>query len=342
MASMLGGTPYRGQGSRSRGGGTLVPVRPGYRKGQRGCPIGHPFRQETRGVRPGRVMQEEAPHPLGDPVIGIRRLVLGAATLAAAGGMIVGPAPAHAWGPAGSPIHPGVQVITGGTNQCTANFVFQDSAGTVYLGQAAHCASTGGSTSTNGCITPTMPINTTVSIQGAQYPGTMVYNSWITMKGLTPPESNGSACAYNDFSLIQLDSRDFARVNPSVPYFGGPTGLRTTGFGVGSEIYSYGNSSLRFGLSATSPKRGISIGDTGAGWSHALYTVSPGIPGDSGSGFMDATGKAYGVLSTLAIAPYAGSNNAGDLAKELDYLHANSPFTTVQLVNGTVGFADPV
>jgi hypothetical protein len=275
-------------------------------------------------------------------VIRFRRLVLGAASLAAAGGMIVGPAPAHAWGPLSSPIHPGVQTITGGTNQCTANFIFQDSAGIVYIGQAAHCASTGSATSTNGCSSAatTMPINTTVTVGGAQYPGKMVYSSWITMKAI--PETDSSACAYNDLALVQLDSRDYARVNPSVPYFGGPTGLRTAGFGTGSLIYSYGNSSLRFGIAATSPKRGITTGDAGGGWSHNLYTVTPGIPGDSGSGFMDSTGKAFGVLSTIEATPRPGSNNAGDLAKELDYLHAHTSFTTVQLVNGTVGFADPL
>ena len=36
------------------------------------------------------------------------------------------------------------------------------------------------------------------------------------------------------------------------------------------------------------------------GWSHDVYTVTPGIPGDSGSGFLDADGRAFGTLSTVA------------------------------------------
>ncbi|MBV9285900.1 MAG: serine protease, partial [Acidimicrobiia bacterium] len=48
-------------------------------------------------------------------------------------------------------IHPGDQTYTNGA-QCTANFVFSDGTST-YLGQAAHCSSTGSNTDTNGCTT---------------------------------------------------------------------------------------------------------------------------------------------------------------------------------------------
>jgi hypothetical protein len=66
-----------------------------------------------------------------------------------------------------------------------------------------------------------------------------------------------------------------------------------------------------------------------------VYTLTPGIPGDSGSGFLNAQGQAIGVLSTLALAPLAGSNNVSDLAHMLDYMHTHSSFTGVQLANGT-------
>ena len=35
--------------------------------------------------------------------------------------------------------------------QCTANFVYTDGAGNVYVGYAAHCAGKGEATDTNGC-----------------------------------------------------------------------------------------------------------------------------------------------------------------------------------------------
>jgi hypothetical protein len=43
------------------------------------------------------------------------------------------------------------------------------------------------------------------------------------------------------------------------------------------------------------------LGDDGAGWSHNVATVTPGVPGDSGSAFLDANGRALGVLSTLPL-----------------------------------------
>ena len=243
---------------------------------------------------------------------------------------------AISWAPASkATVHPGVQTITEGA-QCTANFVFTDGTN-VYIGQAAHCSSTSGSTSTNGCIAETLPVGTKVEVRGASQLGTMVYNSWATMHALN--ESDDSTCAYNDFALVKLAAADIGRVNPSVPHWGGPTGLATSGVGLGAKVESYGNSSLRFGIQKTSPKRGRSLGAQGDGWSRVVYTVTPGIPGDSGSGFLDANGRAFGVLSTVAIAPYAGSNGVGWLAKELNYMRAHSSFGNVSLATGTVPFS---
>src|SRR4051812_49983988 len=41
---------------------------------------------------------------------------------------------------------------------------------------------------------------------------------------------------------------------------------------------------------------------------HHRATTTPGIPGDSGSAFIDKRGRAFGVLSTLALAPIPASN----------------------------------
>ena len=65
--------------------------------------------------------------------------------------------------------------------------------------------------------------------------------------------------------------------------------------------------------------------------------MTPGVPGDSGSGFLDESGAAIGVLSTLQIAPLAGTNGVGDLAKEIAYARA-SGFPELQLVPGTEPF----
>ena len=63
-----------------------------------------------------------------------------------------------------------------------------------------------------------------------------------------------------------------------------------------------------------------------------------GIPGDCGSGFVNASGQAGGVLSTLALAPLPASNGVGDLQREIAYMHAHSSFSGVNLVPGTEPF----
>lgn len=256
-----------------------------------------------------------------------------AAVLATAAALLA-PGTASAWAPAATaPVHPGVQTFTEGA-QCTSNFIFQDDAG-VYLGQAAHCSGTGGQTETDGCTSGSLPLGTAVEVTGASKPATLVYNSWLTMQARG--ESDPDTCAYNDLALIKLDPADVSMVNPSVPGFGGPTGVGSVG-GLGSTVYSYGNSSLRGGVTKLSPKQGAVIQNEGGGWSHVVATLTPGIPGDSGSGFMNGSGGAIGVLSTLQLAPLPASNGVGDLGKELDYLRANSSFTSVQLVPGTEAF----
>jgi hypothetical protein len=241
---------------------------------------------------------------------------------------------APTWAPAATAaIHPGVQTFTDGA-QCTANFVFYD-ASDVYIGQAAHCSGTGGSTETNGCDSGSLPAGTAVEVGGASRPGTLVYNSWLTMqaKGETDPNT----CAYNDLALVRLNPADAGKVNPSIPHWGGPNAVGAT-TALRDKVYSYGNSELRGGVTQLSPKEGYSLGDGGGGWTHSVYTATPGIPGDSGSAFLSQSGAALGVLSTVAIAPLAGSNGVGDVAKEFSYMKANSSFSGVSLALGTEPF----
>jgi hypothetical protein len=248
---------------------------------------------------------------------------------------LLAPGAAAAWAPAGSAtVHPGVQTYTEG-GQCTSNFVFQNGS-SVYLGQAAHCSGTGGQTETDGCTSGSLPLGTKVEVKGASKPATMAYNSWLAMQA--KGESDPDTCAYNDLALVELDPADVGKVNPSIPAFGGPTGVGTVG-DLGSTVYSYGNSSLRGGVTKLSPKQGVVIQNEGGGWSHVVATLTPGIPGDSGSGFVNGSGAAIGVLSTLQLAPLPATNGVGDLGKELAYLRANvAGFAGVQLVQGTEPF----
>jgi hypothetical protein len=261
------------------------------------------------------------------------RLKLLSALVLSVAGLALLPGAASAWAPAGSAsVHPGVQTFTEGA-QCTSNFVFQEGS-TVYLGQAAHCSGTGGQTETNGCTSGSLPLGTSVEVTGATNPGTLAYNSWLAMQA--SGERDPDTCAYNDLALVKLDPSDVGKANPSVPGFGGPTGVGTVG-GLGSTVYSYGNSELRGGITKLSPKQGIVIQNEGGGWSHIVSTLTPGIPGDSGSGFMNEAGEAIGILSTLQIAPLAGTNGVGDLGRELAYARSHG-FPELQLVRGTQPF----
>lgn len=102
-------------------------------------------------------------------------------------------------------------------------------------------------------------------------------------------------------------------------------------------MYSYGNSELRVGLTLLSPKIGFSLGDVGNGWEHEVTTITPGIPGDSRSAFLDANGNALGILSTLQVGAGGVQNGVGDLAHELNYAHTHGG-PAAQLVNGTQPF----
>ena len=230
------------------------------------------------------------------------------------------PPPPHVWPDLGSArIRPGVQTLTDGGGQCTANFVFlsPDNA-TVYLGQAAHCASTGGPTDTNGCETASLALGTRVEVvgtDGREYPGTLAYSSWVTMASVA--EGDADACSNNDFALIALSAEAAAVTHPAMLRYGGPVGMGDPGaIGFGDKVLTYGNSGLRFGVSQTGPKEGWVTTEPGSGWAMYIYTATPGVPGDSGSGVLDTEGRAIADLVTLSATT---ENGATILPKAVAY-----------------------
>jgi hypothetical protein len=236
-------------------------------------------------------------------------------------------------------IRPGVVTETAGGGACTSNFIFTAGERT-FIGQAAHCAGTGEATETNGCDAGTGPLGTEVTIQaadGTARTGTLAYSSWITMQA--DGESDLDVCQYNDFALVEIDPADVADVNPSVPFFGGPTGIDSDGLPAGEQVYGYGNSPLRMGIEELRPKVGVSAGDVGGGFGHEVFTLTPGVPGDSGSAYLDTDGEAVGLLSTLNLAPLPLSNGLTDLAMALEYANANGGLGEIVLVPGTEAFS---
>jgi len=300
-----------------------------------------------RPTRPLRARAARGAVLLAGALLGTAALLAPSAPSVASAPDATGPSAAVAWAPAAQArITPGVQMYTEG-GQCTANFVFTDAAGTVYVGYAAHCAGTGGATDTDGCAAGSLPLGTTVSFreggsllgEGTRVGGgRLAYSSWLAMA--RAGTTDDATCAHNDFALVRVDAADAASVNPSVPFWGGPTGIDTDGTRAGDRVWSYGSSSLRGGLTLLSPKTGVSLGDDAAaeGWSHPLYTLTPGIPGDSGSAFLSADGRAVGTLSTMGLLPLPLSNNIGDLGRELAFAQRHSGIEGLRLVRGTEPF----
>lgn len=237
------------------------------------------------------------------------------------------------WAPAATAaIRPGSATLTGNAI-CTTNFVFTDSAGNVYLGQAAHCTSTAEATALDGCINTTLPVGTQVRVAGASRPATLVYNSWTAMQ--QRGETDVAACLYNDFALLKLDPQDYPAVNPSARFWGGPTGTVPSSF-EGAAVYGYG-STIGAGRVAPHAKTGVSLRQAAGGWTHILAMDPPGVSGDSGSGVMDGQGRAFGVLSTYSTR--RGLNGASDLSRMLDYMRASGFGADIDLAHGTEPFA---
>ncbi|MGN6161547.1 MAG: hypothetical protein ACTHOG_07545 [Marmoricola sp.] len=271
-------------------------------------------------------------------------------------------------------------VGSGAYQQCTANFVYRGVTYTyrrvtyrtstgalatrivrvshphVYVGMAAHCvgAPTNSDTDTNGCTSGSLPLGTVVYFYQGVTGGTSIgglvslgngsngtrigsgvlrYSSWLAMKKAHTTSS--TVCSYNDLALVEVSSAYRSRVNPTVPYFGGPTKLAALP-GVGASIYTVGNSSLRGTERSTSGKV-----DAHSTWTDLVTTSDPGVPGDSGSGYMNAYGQAVGVLSTLNCSDPLGlsctQNGIGSLAQEIAFARAHW-LSNVTLVPGTSAF----
>ncbi|MBO9521630.1 MAG: hypothetical protein J7518_08845 [Nocardioidaceae bacterium] len=237
-------------------------------------------------------------------------------------------AAAPTWAPVSTAkIRPGVQMYTAGA-QCTANFVFTDAARNVYVGYAAHCAGKGDSNDVNGCTTPSNPLGTTVEFRtgGTLFSagalvgrGTLVYSSWLAMQRRRVSHAS-PLCLWNDFALVRVSAADRGKVNPTVPHWGGPASLGGPVLTPRSPLYTLGNSSLRFGTGFGTAKTGSVIRRDASGYGYQIKKSGGGIPGDSGSGFLDARGRARGVLSTLTIGLGIGglvTNTIGDLGFEV-------------------------
>ncbi len=284
-------------------------------------------------TRSGRVLRRAL---IASLAVGLA--TLGAITLPAVAAAVE---PSDGWAPVDSAtIRPGAQTDTAG-GRCTGNFIFRDreDEDRVFIGQAAHCSGMLGptDTETDGCKAAAHPIGTKVKIAGASKLGELAYSSWNTMQevGETDPDT----CSYNDFSLIEIHPDDVGKVNPSLPVFGGPTGVDDDGVGAGEQVFGYGNSPDRFDLDPLKPMSGVSTGDIAAGRAHNAVVAPPVIPGDSGGPWVDGDGSAIGSLIGIQFLPAPpGATLIADLSHALAYANQHGDLGEIELVQGTEPF----
>lgn len=244
------------------------------------------------------------------------------------------PAPSPAFGqPTDSQIRPGVLMSAAGSS-CTTNFIYRDGSGHLYIGAAAHCFSPDTNQGIDACETRNEPLGTEVQIENADFLGTLAYSSWQAMQ--TRGEAPGSEpCQFNDFALIQIDPRDVPNVHPAAREFGGPVALQSGNAAIGDTVYTYGQSSLQFGLGTLQAKQGPITAQSPQRWNYTVRTDNPGLPGDSGSAVLHETGRGLGVLTTVgvSIGLFGGVNNGvANLPLVLEYANTSAFGGQLQLL----------
>lgn len=227
--------------------------------------------------------------------------------------------------PSEANIRPGVKVSTS-SGSCTSNFLFTTpNNGSLLLGSAAHCFAENTSEASDGCDATAEPKEpgTNVNIEGASEPGVLLYSSWYSMQQTN--ETDQQACLYNDFALVLVPGADRDTTSPAMQGFGGPAGLAAGGsVSTGDKLLWYGNSDLRPGMEETKANEAYVLDASGR--SAVMYSATPGVPGDSGSGVLSASGEAVGIMNTIRILPEAGSNGVTLLEPALEYAQGMGVF----------------
>lgn len=169
---------------------------------------------------------------------------------------------------------------------CTANFIFTDGS-SFYVGTAGHC-----SNSTGEPVTMQVDTTTIANV------GTVAKRT---------PHPTGTETIPSDFTLVRLDPAVVSRwgVNPAIPVIGGPNGVYS-GCGV-QPVLHYGHG---YGVAVA---QGKPEGGLATNWFEDSYGWAGfGLPGDSGSPVVTASGQAAGNFTALIVhTGYLGSNLGG-------------------------------
>ncbi|PSQ42128.1 hypothetical protein BRD14_05135 [Halobacteriales archaeon SW_5_68_122] len=206
-----------------------------------------------------------------------------------------------------SGIRPGSQMfitfLDGTTAGCTANFVWRDGGGDLYIGAAGHCF---------------LPSELDVSVcadctvggtTGLTFTGTTIGLGDVVYARQALP---GGSEVGHDFGIVRIPSGVEDAVDPSLPQFGGPTGVSKEAVPAGLPVNQYGAGVANGEVFPTMGSNGVSEGDLGT--SESWYAAIRASPGDSGSplGATEAGtgvegGDAAGILTHLTATGTAGT-----------------------------------
>lgn len=168
-------------------------------------------------------------------------------------------------------IYPGASL--GG--YCTFNFLFTDDAGSAYIGTAGHC--------TDG---PGERVH--LGVTGGEI-GTVVVDS----------DTSSEMADAADFSLIRLDDDRIDEANPTVPTWGGPTGVLTAASAYpGMPVGFHGYGLVFEFLEPTRSRAGFLVSMSPTQYDSDM----PAVNGDSGAPIVGLDdGLAIGVVSHYGI-----------------------------------------
>jgi hypothetical protein len=190
-----------------------------------------------------------------------------------------------------SGVRPGAAVTTifadGSGSLCSLNFLFAGADGARYVGTAGHCVLDSGTrVFTDGPV---------ARVDGVAV-GTYAY---------------GRLDYLHDFALIRLN--EGVAADASMMHFGGPVGLFTEHATSPTVVHHYGHGLLAGEL--TPARSGVLVSSFPQ---RNACTTSAATFGDSGSGVIDDTGRALGLMVTLVVCA-AGLNGVQRLDYELPF-----------------------
>jgi hypothetical protein len=195
-------------------------------------------------------------------------------------------------------IRPGQWLVMVTTNPigfawCTANFIFRKN-GVYGIGTAGHCAAKDALGAYPDVTAYVVPPVGSGKLPGFYHIGKFVLS-----------HNNGIG---DDFAMISIYPQYQSWVSPTMPVWGGPTGVYTSNSPTVVEHFGHG---AAVGTGGT-PRAGVApIMTARSGTAFAWYGV--GTPGGSGSGVRAVTGEAVGNFTHIVIYDGAGKNLVGEI-----------------------------